>query len=143
MNDINIARVLLGGVVAGLIIAFGELVLNGVVLAGQWAALRQQHLLEAPGANSFAGGAVITLCYGIVLVWMYAAFRPRFGPGPGTAIVAALTFWFIAYVLFLLSLWANGFATFYLAAVSIVWGLLEASLAALAGAWLYREKDSA
>lgn len=139
MAQINFARLILGGIVAGLIIIAGELVLNGLVLADQWDTLRQQHSIEAPNAARFTVGAVLTLSYGLILMWIYVAIRPRFGAGPSTAIIAGLTFWAIAYVLFLLSVWANGFVTLYVAGVSIAWGLVEAPLAALGGAALYRE----
>jgi hypothetical protein len=33
---------------------------------------------------------------GIFLVWVYAAIRPRFGAGPGTAIKAGLLVWVVA-----------------------------------------------
>lgn len=140
MSGINYVGVLLGGVAAGLIIMCGEFILNGVLLAEQWAALRDVHNVQEPSASQYAGGAILTLSYGIVLIWIYAAIRPRFGPGPKTAIVAALTFWFIAYALFLMSVWANGFVTISVAAISIAWGLIEAPVAALVGAWIYREE---
>ncbi|MDJ0922013.1 MAG: hypothetical protein QNI84_12870 [Henriciella sp.] len=140
MRGISFARVLLGGAAAGLIIILGEFVLNGVVLAEQWAALRELHNVQEPSAAQYAGGAILTLLYGIVLIWIYAAIRPRFGPGPKAAIVAGLTFWLIAYVMFLLSVWANGFVSLSVAAISIAWGLVEAPVAALVGAWIYREE---
>lgn len=124
----------------GLIIVIGEFLLNGIVLGEQFSAHRTTLGLGDPTAAELAVGAVLTLSYGIVLMWIYAAIRPRFGPGPRTALVAALTFWAIAYVLFLLSIWANGFVTFEYAMVSIAWGFFEAPIAALAGAALYRDR---
>lgn len=142
MGDINLTRVLLGGIVAGLVIMLGEAILNGVVLADDWTALRADQLIYPPSISQYAIGTLLTLSYGIVLVWIYAAIRPRFGPGPRTAIIGGLTFWFIAYVLFLLSVWANGFVSLNVAAVSILWGVFEAPIAALAGAWVYREAEA-
>ncbi|MHA7871488.1 MAG: hypothetical protein ACX939_03970 [Hyphococcus sp.] len=143
MGGINITRLLIGGVVAGIIIIGGEVVLNGIVLADQWRALQEQHLIAAPSAFQYGAGAVITLLYGLTLMWIYAAIRPRFGPSFKTAIIAGLTFWFIAYALFLSSVWANGFVTAEVALVSILWGLVEAPIAALAGAAVYRESSVA
>ncbi len=139
MGNINLPRVFVSGLVAGFIIICGEYVLNGIVLADQWDAWRQQYGIDAPGTGQFVIGAFITFFYGITLMWIYAATRPRFGPGPKTAIIAGLTFWFIAYVLFLLSLWASGLATMQVTVISIIWGIFEAPIAALAGAWIYRE----
>ncbi len=36
---------------------------------------------------------VLDFLYGIFLVWIYAAIRPRFGAGPGTAVKAGLISW--------------------------------------------------
>lgn len=140
MKSINIQRVLLGGVVAGLIIVVGEYILNGVVLGAQFIAQREKFGLDDPTAGELAVGAIISLLYGIVLIWIYAAIRPRFGPGPKTALIAALTLWAVAYLLFLATLWANSLVSSEFAIVSIIWGLIEAPIAALAGARLYREK---
>lgn len=142
MGRINVLRVLVAGLVAGLIIVVGEYILNGIILGAEFSAQREKFGLGAPTAGQLAVGAVITVVYGIVLIWIYAAIRPRFGPGPRTAVIAGLTFWSIAYLLFLVSLWANGLVTVHFAAVSIIWGLFEAPVAALVGAWLYHEAES-
>lgn len=89
------------------------------------------------GLVQLAVGGLITLSYGVVLVWMYAAMRPSFESDLKAAIVAAYTFWLIAYALFLLSLWVNGIASATIALASIAWGLVEAPLAALAGVKVY------
>ncbi|MBO6767473.1 MAG: hypothetical protein JJ901_04095 [Erythrobacter sp.] len=137
MQDIHLARILFGGIAAGLVIIVGEYVLNAVLLAEHWAELRHDFGISQPGTAQYASGSILTLSYGVVLIWLYAAMRPRFRSDTKAAVVAAFTFWFIAYVLFLLSVWANGFVTFGIAIVSIVWGLFEAPLAALIGARVY------
>src|SRR5207249_8900333 len=35
---------------------------------------------------------------GVGCVWLYAAIRPRFGPGVGTAACAGAVVWFFAYL---------------------------------------------
>ena len=37
-------------------------------------------------------------CWAFVTVWLYAAIRPRFGPGPKTAICAGLIVWGLSYL---------------------------------------------
>ena len=37
MGNINITRMLLGGLLAGLVICFGEYILGWLILGGQWA----------------------------------------------------------------------------------------------------------
>src|SRR5580765_204131 len=95
---INIGRVLLGGLVAGLILNIGEWVLNGVVLAKDMKEFFAKCNLPEPGPNFLVIAVGITFVLGIVLVLGYAAIRSRFGPGPKTAIIAALFAWFGIYL---------------------------------------------
>ncbi|HEY5839656.1 MAG TPA: hypothetical protein VIT19_11520 [Pyrinomonadaceae bacterium] len=136
----NYGRVVLGGLVAGLILNIGEFVLNGVLLHKamvEWASL---HNFPAEPAPSFMVVAIgLTFVLGIVMVWLYALIRPRMGPGPKTAIVAALVMWFgvclycgIIYGL-LLQQPTN------LLLIAMGWCLGEYVIAAIAGAWLYKE----
>lgn len=37
----------------------------------------------------------VDLAMGIWAIWLYAAIRPRYGPGPRTAIIAGFAWWFI------------------------------------------------
>ena len=139
MNNINYGRVILGGLVAGLILNIGEYLLNEVVFAAQMREFFERLRIPPPGGTFIATAVGITFLLGIVIVWLYAMIRPRFGPGPKTAIIAAFVAWFCIYfycgilnaTLFSLP------ATFVL--MGMVWGIIEYGLAAIAGAWLYRE----
>ena len=136
----NYGRVILGGLVAGLILNVGEFVLNGVLLHKAMVEWSGQHNLPADPGPTFLPVAVgLTFVLGIAMVWLYALIRPRMGPGPKTAIVAALVLWFgvcfycsIIYGL-LLQLPMN------MVLIGIVWCLGEYVIAAIAGAWLYKE----
>lgn len=139
MNNINFGRVILGGLVAGLILNIGEFLLNEVVFAQQMREFFERLRITAPAGTFIATAVGITFLLGIVIVWLYAMIRPRFGPGPKTAIIAAFVAWFCVYfycgilnaALFSLP------ATYVL--MGMVWGIVEYSIAAVAGAWLYRE----
>jgi hypothetical protein len=139
MNNINFGRVILGGLVAGLILNIGEFLLNEVVFAQQMRAFFERLRIPLPGGSFIATAIGITFLLGIVIVWLYAMIRPRFGPGPKTAIIAAFVPWFCVYfycgilnaTLFSMS------TTFVL--MGMAWGIIEYILAAVAGAWLYRE----
>jgi hypothetical protein len=140
MGNINFGRVLLGGLVAGVILNIGEYLLNDVVLARQMAALLRKLGLPEPGTHFVMLAVSMTLLLGIVLVWLYALIRSRLGPGPKTAVVAALIMWFGIY---LYSGAING--TLFqiptnLLLIAFVWGLVEYILAALAGAAIYKEE---
>ena len=134
---------LLGGLLAGLVISVGEYILGWLILGGQWA-----EVLAEAGMGEFGGGqiaalAIVALLYGIALIWIYAAIRPRFGPGPKTAVVAGLTMWVVAYLLVCAYVSIIGVYPVGLLIAATVWGLFELPIAAVAGAWLYQESDAA
>ena len=139
MNNINFGRVILGGLVAGLIINIGEYLLNEVIFVKQMEEMVHRMNLPRPGGAFIVTAIGITFLLGIVIVWLYAMIRTRLGPGPKTAIVAAFVIWFCIYfysgILYATLL---GVPT-WLMLIGFVWGFVEYVLAALAGAWLYRE----
>jgi hypothetical protein len=139
MGNINFARVVLGGLVAGLILNIGEFLLNEKVLGPQMKAWFTEHKLPDPGGNFIIVAVVLTFVLGIVIVLGYAAIRPRFGAGVKTAIIAALFAWFGVYFYagtidgMLFGMPMN------MMLMVCAWGLVEYILAAIAGAWLYKE----
>src|SRR5712691_7867613 len=93
MGRINIGRVILGGIVAGIVGDILGFLVDGVMLAPQWAAG-----MRALGRAEFSVSQnvvfnIIGLVYGILMVWLYAAIRPRYGAGPKTAVCAGLAVW--------------------------------------------------
>jgi len=142
MVSINWGRVLLGGLVAGLVMNAGEAALHGGVLGGDGVELFRRLGLETT-AQPWQMAALVgmTFVLGIATVWLYAAIRPRYGAGPRTAVCAGLAVWVLAHLWSGIYLGAGftGLITPRLAFLPIAWGLVEAPLGALAGAWLYRE----
>jgi len=136
---INFGRVLLGGLVAGIVLNIGEYILNDKVFGAQMKEYFAKHNFPTPGGNAIAVAVVMTLVLGIVIVLGYAAIRPRFGAGPKSAIVAALFAWFGVYLYPNVLGAAFGFVPTNILPIALVWGLVEYNVAALIGAWLYRE----
>jgi hypothetical protein len=140
MGKINFGRVLLGGIVAAIVLNIGEWVLNEKVLGAQMKEFFAKHLFPTePGKNFIIIAIVITGVLGIVMVWVYALIRPRLGPGVMTAIVAAFIMWFGVYLyssVFFVCLFGAPLNT---ALLTLAWGLVEFILAAIAGAWVYKE----
>ena len=136
---INFGRVLLGGLVAGLILNIGEFLLNEKVLGAQMKAFFVTHKFDEPGGIFLPVAVGTTFVLGIVIVWLYALIRPRMGAGPKTAILAAFIAWFGIYLYcgtingILFGIPLNTML------IVLVWGLVEYILAALAGAWVYKE----
>ena len=139
MNKINVGRVLLGGLVAGLVLNIGEYLLNDKVLSAHMKAFFANHLFKEPGRHFIAVAVGMTFVLGIVIVWLYALIRPRCGAGPKTAIIAALIAWFGIYLY-------SGIINGLLFGIPLntmlmvcAWGLIEYILGAIVGAALYKE----
>ena len=142
MEKINIGRVLLGGLVAGLVMNISEFLLNAVVMAKDLEeAMRRINLPPAGGAAIMAM-VVLTFITGIVTVGLYAAIRSRLGSGPKTAIIAGLIVWFLVFVHGAIADSAIGLFPIGISLIAVAWGLFESAIGAMAGAWLYKEAQS-
>lgn len=140
MTKINWSRVILGGLVAGLIIDAVEGVLNGVILQAWWASVMKG--LGKPEVMSGAQIAAFNIwgfVVGIFTVWFYAAIRPRYGAGPKTAFCAGAAVWTLGYLLAGVPPMVLHILPRRLMAIGIAVGLIEMVVAALVGAWLYKE----
>jgi hypothetical protein len=139
MGKINLGRVILGGLVAGLILNIGEFILNEPLLGEQWRATMESLNRSPVGGSAVAVFVVGGFILGIAMIWTYAAIRPRLGAGLSTAICAGLLVWFFVYLYpasFYLTM--NLFPS-SLVLLTTVWGFFELPIAAAAGAWLYQE----
>jgi hypothetical protein len=139
MGRINVGRVLLGGVLAGVIVNVGETILNVVVAGKAMETALAARNLPPVGGSAIGGFIAITFLVGIVTVWLYAAIRPRFGAGPGTAVIAALVVWFFAYFHQSAAMVLMGILPAKVMVLGTVWGLVEIVLGSIAGAAMYRE----
>ena len=139
MAKINWGRVLAGGIVAGIIINLFEYVTNGRVLAADWAAAMQTLGRQMP-SSAIPIFTVWGFLVGISAIWLYAAARSRFGPGPGTAVLIGFAYWVIGYLFPSLINWALAIFPARLLAITTVVGLVEIIVASLAGASIYKER---
>jgi hypothetical protein len=139
MVPIGTTRVIFGGIVAGLVINVSQFVLNMVVLAGDTAASMTRLNLPPIGGRAIATFIALGFAGGIAMVWIYAAMRTHFGPGPGTAALAGGIVWFLGYFYSGMAMYAMGMYPSRMMAISLVWGLVESIVAALAGGSMYSE----
>ena len=65
--------------------------------------------------------------------------RPRFGPGPKTAVIAGLVVWALGVLVAAIGYGMLGFFPARLVVITTVWGLFEMPIASVAGAWPYKE----
>ena len=140
MGKINMGRVILGGLLAGLVINVGEFVLNGFILNKEWEEAMRSLNRQPIGGQAVAVFLTLGFLGGILMIWIYAAIRPRFGPGPKTALCAGLVVWTYVSLFATLGQLPTGVFPAKLLLISTAWQLVETPIAAIAGAWLYKEE---
>ncbi len=140
MNGINWKRILLGtltGGVAWFILGTVRAILRGDFSGGAGApALSQQ-----PGADYLWVTLLGCAAFAGLAGWLYASIRPRYGPGPATAVRAGLALGCVIEVTDVL--WASA------ASASLEWritsaltGILVAVAVTLLVAWTYKETEA-
>lgn len=140
MGKMNMGRVVLGGIVAGIVADFLAFCIEGMLLGQRWAAG-----MTALGRHPFSikqvmAFNVLGLITGIVAVWLYAAIRPRFGAGVKTAITAGLVVWILGYLVPNLALmYVPHLFSRHLTLYTTLGGLVEIVVATVAGAAVYKE----
>lgn len=139
MSQINIGRVIGGGLLAGVVYNCGEAFLNLVILKEAGDEMVKKLSIPPIGDAFIMKATLMMFIVGIVTVFVYAAMRPRFGPGPKTAAIAGVLVWFLAFVYFAMMATWMGLFEMGPTLIGLAFELPEAILAALAGAWLYKE----
>lgn len=145
---INNSKVLLGGLAAGVVMNVVDYLANGVIFAERMTAEANAFkpglgdMMAQMDGKALTGLIIMDFIVGGLLVWTYAAMRPRFGPGVKTAVYTALVFWIFGAIMtsgymqmgmMSTGLWMS-FAVVYLVALV---------LASIAGAWVYKEDSTA
>lgn len=132
----NIRRVLVGGIVAGILNLGLGFVLGHLVLKESTERLLREH-----PPPEWAPIAISTthILLGFVFVFTYVMMRPRLGPGPKTALIAGLVLWAVSYVPYALMFGLTGRLTPGEASIMVAWGAAANVLCTMVGAALYRE----
>jgi len=144
MARMNTGRIVAGGLAAGLVMNVMDFLSNGLLLGAKWEAqmaMLNPGLKAKAGVMGMAGWIVLDFVFGLALVWIYAAIRPRFGPGPRTGAIASLLLWIIATGAFS-SYWFTAMFTWRLVAASAASALVSVMLAGYVGGMLYKEADA-
>jgi hypothetical protein len=135
----NFGRVVIGGLVAGVVLNISEFILNMIVLGPDMAAALAKLNLPPVGGQAIGVFVAIAFALGIATIWLYAAIRPRYNPGPKTALCAGAAVWFFSYAYPSVGSMMMGFFPVHLMAIGVFWGLAEILIAAVAGAYFYKE----
>ena len=145
--NINRKKLLLGGLAAAVVLNIIDFLSNAVIFAKRMVAdanafkpgLGDQ--MAAMGASGIAVYVFFDLIIGFLLVWTYAAVRPRFGPGARTAAYVALLFFVFGLILSYgykeNGMMSSGLWYSYMG----VW-FVNVLLASLVGAWVYSEDET-
>jgi hypothetical protein len=143
---INTSRVLLGGLAAGVVMNISGFVVQGMLLGKR---MEEEMIAVAPtlqgrgmGAGTMAGRVITSFVVGILLVWLYAAIRPRFGPGMKTATYAAFVVWLCGFLFYLDWLYFGMMSPTMYAITSIVMAVTLIIAAGLGG-MIYKEEVAA
>ncbi len=139
MGRINLGRVLIGGFIAGIIINFGEFILNGVLLEEEMNAAMAALNKPPIDPSMIIWFVLLSFGFAFVLVWTYAAIRSRFGPGVKTAICASTLCWGLGYLYPNLFFYVTNMFPRHIIILTSAWGLVEVIIAGIAGAWAYTE----
>jgi hypothetical protein len=139
MAGINTGSVIKGGLAAGVLINISEAILNMPVLGAQFEAFMKS--LNLPPVSGVDIGYFVLMGFvqGGLIAWLYAAIRPRLGPGPKTATIAGLFVWFFASFVCVTGFAALGMFPRDLLLITLVWTLVEQILAAQVAGWIYSE----
>ncbi len=139
---INTSKVVVGGLAAGVVaniigfLGFG--VLLGPRFEAEAAAVAPALQGRGMTSGAIATNVVATFAVGLLLVWLYAAMRPRFGPGMKTATYAALAVWICGFLFHLDMLILGMIAAGTYAMASIV-AFVQVIASAGVGGMLYKE----
>jgi hypothetical protein len=139
MDRLNWGRVIVSGLAAGAIVNAFEYGGHRVVLDDAWTAAFRALGKTPAGWSTFIPANFFV---GILLVWLYARLRPRYGGGPKTALRSGLAVWAVFWVIPMMAIMPMDLFPNGLLAIVIGLGLVDVNLAALVGAWLYKEAQT-
>lgn len=142
MAKINLGRVILGGIVAGIVADIIDYLVDGLWLAPRWAdGMKALNHPPAFSISSIVEFQLIGIVGGIVAIWLYAAIRPRFGPGVQTAVYAGVAVWVLTALLPNVAfMYVAGLFGRRLTLYSTLGALVEIVVGTIVGASLYKEQ---
>jgi hypothetical protein len=141
MGKMNIGRVILGGLVAGIVADILAFLVDDVMLAKRWAAgMSALGRGTSPTPGQMVWYQVLGIVTGVVAVWIYAAIRPRFGAGVKTAICAGAAVWILGWLVPNAGfMYVPHLFSAHLTLYTTLGGIVEIVVGTIAGAALYKE----
>jgi hypothetical protein len=139
MGRINYGKVMVGGLVAGLVLNVLDFLMNNYLMKSQFEAVNVARNIDpAVAAGAIPAYVAIDFLMGALVVFIYAAIRPRFGAGPNTAVIAGVILG-TAGSLVAGFFTAGGFFPWSVWTMASAISLVNCCIGALAGARFYTE----
>jgi hypothetical protein len=141
MASINTGRVVAGGLLAGVVANICDTVWSFTVVKDDMAGIAQKFGTDPSAMTSAAGilpWILVDFILGFVIVFTYAGMRPRFGPGPKTAVIAGLVS-FIAASAVVYGFTSMGMMSMGAYVRGSATSLASVVIGSLAGCWAYKE----
>ena len=141
MGGINVGRWLASGFAASVVVFIVEGMASVFYMEEMETSLEALGLAMEMSTSGWILAILASLIVGMAIMFFYVAARPRFGPGPKTAILAAMVIWVCGNFLALIGYQMIGI---YPTSMLVMWGgigLVEINLAALVGGWIYQEEE--
>jgi len=136
-------RLLISGIAAGVVMWIVDFIANGIVLADRYKTLQSTGIfLSQPRLPFFALWTLMELGLGIGLAWIYAAVRPRLGPGPKTAFTVGLVVGLMMYLPGNLAQASWSAVGRFVPLVWLVFGVIGTVAGALVAGALYKEEPA-
>jgi hypothetical protein len=138
----NRVKIVIAGLVAGLVLNVLDFVSYSYVVGGAMKraldVVNPSLMAAMTTSRAMATGIVLDFLFGVVIVWLYAALRPRYGAGPRNALMAGFFIWLVS---------AFGYSMYHTMGMMgmPLWLLMSAialfnfCVAALVGGMLYSE----
>jgi hypothetical protein len=138
MKNLNSTRIATGGLAAGFVLIAGEMLMEPFV--GSSHELWLQELgLPVPGMEVMALLTIMAFIVGMIMVWLYAILKDHYGKGPRTAVAVGLVVWFLNCLMPNLAIMSFGALSAGLFWYFTAHQLIVVPVAAITGAWLYRD----
>jgi len=141
MAKINWTRLIIGGLIAALIMFFTDGFFHEKLVKTDWqalyAALRAPE--PEPHGTNLAYFAIFELGRGLISLLLYATMRTHFGPGPKTAVLAAIAGWIAFSVTGPAQFIPLGFFSNALWLKVAAFHLVTSIIATVAGAAIYKD----
>lgn len=140
MAGINWKRLILGGLVAGIIVNISGIALGHYVLGREYIHRFFDKLGQQPTGWTMVGHLTVRMGFGFAAVFLCMAMRPRFGAGVRNSLIAAGMVFATCYVLLTKALHDFDVLVGWRLWVSLAWGAVEIACASCVAGTIYRDK---